>query len=228
MKSRIIRLILLLSAAFVLFIATRQYLGYHYLSKYKSLRTEVKSIESGFAALEGALKKAVRFSNNPVFYQELGRLYLERAMAEIKFGTAEKREFYLDCANDVFAAEINRNPIDAWAYYDMARVWMLYNFPLLTYAEKGRFYCRKVLEFNPANEFLNLNILCAYLTQWNDLSDEEKSFSFKQLEKMVRDKENFLEQLRRRWMENVKDEGKLKEILMGDKILWDKVKGSFN
>ena len=227
MKSKIIRLILLLGTAFALFIAIRQYLGYHYLNKYKSLRTEVKSIESGFAALEGTLEKAIRFSKNPVFYRELGRLYIERATAEIEFGTAEKREFYLDCARDAFAAEINNNPLDSWAYYDMARVWMLYNFPLQTFAEKGRFYCRKALEFNPANEFLNLNILYAYLTQWNDLSDEEKSFSFKQLEKTVQDREDFLEKLRQRWMENVKDEGKLKEILRGDKVLWDKISGSF-
>ena len=216
---------LLIITIVLLFIATRYFLGFHYLSRYKALRAEAPNIERSFPALEAALKEALGFSNNPVLFQELGRLYSERALAELKYGQPEKWDLYLDLAQDAFARVIRINPTDGLAYYDLGRTWMFYNNPLLTYAEKGRFYYRKALEFKPMNESLNLNILFTFLTQWNGLSDEDKTFTFRTLRKMVDDVGDFASRLRRLWMENVKDEAALKEILAEDPALWQKVKG---
>ena len=219
--------LLLIITIILLFIATRYYLSFHYLARYKTLRAEATSIERGFPALEGALKEALGFSNEPVLFQELGRLYTERAMAELKYGRPEQRDLDLDLAQDAFAQVIRLNPTDALAYYDMGQTWMFYNHPLLTYAEKGRFYYRKALEFKPMNVSLNLNILFTFLTQWTGLTDEEKAFTFRKLRKMADDVGDFPSRLRRLWMENVKDGAALKEILAGDQALWEKIKGKF-
>ncbi|MDP2915312.1 MAG: hypothetical protein Q8O91_07655 [Candidatus Aminicenantes bacterium] len=227
MRRKVGIVFLLIITIVLLFIATRSYLGSHYLDRYKALRAEAPSIERSFRALEAALKEAIGFSSDPVLFQELGRLYTERAMAELKYGLPEKRDLYLDLAQDAFARVIRLNPTDALAYYDLGQTWMFYNHPLLTYAEKGRFYYGKALEFKPMNESLNLNILFTFLTQWNGLTDEEKAFTFRKLRKMVDDVGDFASRLRRLWMENVKDEATLKEILAGDQALWEKIKGKF-
>jgi len=224
-----LRLFLGLGAALLLlFMAARQYFGFHYLHKYQKLRAEARSIERSFPLLEDALKKSIRFYKNPIFYKELGRLYFERALAENEFGTPEKREDYLDLAQNAFEAQIKRNPIDAWAYYDMGKVWMLFNYPLATYAEKaGRCY-RKALEFNPANEFLNENILITFMAQWDMLNDGERRFTFAQLKKMAENNKGFIRRVRDRWVAGLGDDGRLKEILSKDQALWNRVKGDLN
>lgn len=205
--------------AVLLILATRAYLGYHYFYKYKNVRARAKSIEGSFLGLEENLKKSVWFSKNPVFYKEMARLYLEMALAENDFGTAEKRDFYLDQALESLAHLIKRNPIDAVAYYEMGKVYLLYNFPLLTYIEKGKLYFLKALEFDPANEFLNLNILYIFLAQWDFLNDEEKSFVYLRLGTILKNNESFIPRLQKRWKENFGNVEKLKEILSSkDKI----------
>jgi hypothetical protein len=47
-------------------------------------------VEAAFPRLEGDLESALRFSKNPVFYRELGRLYLKMAVADMKFREGEK------------------------------------------------------------------------------------------------------------------------------------------
>jgi hypothetical protein len=44
---------------------------------------------------------------------------------------------------------------------------------------------------------------------------------------MVTDRENFLGEFRRRWNDDMKDEPRLREILMEDQDLWEKIKGRF-
>ena len=204
----------------VFFLALKGYLGYHNYNKYKSLRAQAESIEKSYPELERHLRMAVRFSRNPLFFKELGRINLEMALVEIKFGTEEKRDFYLDQAQTSLLNLLKTNPADASGYYDMGRVYMLYNYPLLTYMDRGRVYFRKALELDPADEFLNLNILYIYLTQWDSLVDEERSFVFKRLGRMWQSNVNFIVRLRNRWMENYGDREILKRILAEDKDLW--------
>jgi len=202
------------------FLSFQHYFGYHYFYKYKKARTEAESIEKSFPFLERNLKKAVWFSKNPLFYKELARLYLERAFGENEFGTGERRDFFCDLAREALAAETRRNPIDPFAYYEMGKVYMLYNYPLLTYAEKGRLYMRKALELRPADEFLSLNILYIFLTQWDALKEGEKAFIFEQLKRERKDKLQFLERLYRRWTKNAGNDLKIKEIISRDESLW--------
>lgn len=179
------KIIVLVALAGMLVIAAKDYFGYHYFYKYKEARSQAESIEGSFSQLELNLKKAVSCSKNYLFYREMGRLYLERALAEEKFGTAEKRDFYLERARESLIKAISRNPIDASAYYGMGTVYLLYNYPLLTYMEKAKRYFRKALELKPADEFLNENIVYVYLTQWERLGEEEREFVGERVRAMV-------------------------------------------
>lgn len=194
-------------------IAAKDYFGYHYYYKYKKVRGQAESIEKSFSQLELNLKKAVSFSKNHLFYKEMGRLYLERALAENQFGTAEKRDFYLDRARESLIKAIRKNQIDAFAYYRMGTVYLLYNYPLLTYVEKAKRYFRKAIELSPADEFLNENIVYIYLTQWDWLEEEEKRFVEERMQAMKENNQDFVHRLRRRWQENYGGLEKLEDIL---------------
>jgi hypothetical protein len=202
-----------IAAAILLALAGKEYFGYHFYYRYKEVRASARNIEGCFSRLERNLKTAVFFSKNPLYYKEIARLYMEMALAENEFGTEEKRDFYLDRAKEGLASLISRNPIDAFAYYEMGKVYMLYNFPLLTYMDRGRSYFRKALEFKPADEFLNLNITYIFLVQWDFLENGEKSFILERLKIMREASENFIPQLRKRWRENFGNEEKLEQIL---------------
>lgn len=171
---KIYRIFLLAATALLLVLVVRHFLGFSEYSNYKKIRSEVPNIERGFPTMEASLKRVLRNSENPLYYKEFGRLCLERALTEVKFGgpESENREHYLDLAVEALGREIQLNPLDAWAYYDMGKAWMLTNYPLLTYAEKGRAYFRKALEFAPANEFLNLTVLVTHMAQSDDLTAE--------------------------------------------------------
>jgi len=212
----------------LLILATKQYLGYRYFYRYKSERASAKSIEKSFPELERDLKKSISFSKNPLFYAQMSQIYQEMAIVENKFGTEEKRDFYIDQARESLLELIKTNPIDAFAYYEMGKVYMLYNFPLLTYMDKAKRYFLKALELKPADEFLNLNIVYIYLTQWDFLNTAEKSFVFKRLEKMWKNNENFITQLQNQWEKGFPDDEKLKEILSEDKDFWEEIKKYFD
>jgi len=197
----------------LLILGARSYLGFHYLYKYKGLRSQARSIEESFNQLETNLKKAIGFYENPLFYKEISRLYFEMALAENQFGTEERRELFLDKARDSLISRIKINPIDAFAHYDMGKVFLLYNFPLLTYMDKGKLYFRRALELKPADEFLNVNIVFIYMTQWESLEEEEVIYIKERIQIAKKASENFSPMLRKRWRENVGDEKKLGEIL---------------
>lgn len=207
------RVVILGLAGMLLIMAGKEYLGYHYYYLYKSARVEAKSIEESFGRLEAALRRAVRFSRNPLFYKELARVYLEMALAENKFGAPERRDAYLDRAAEALREQVRRNPADAFAFFEMGKVYMLYNFPLLTYAHKGRLYFRRAVELRPADEFLNMNVLFIFLTQWDELEEVEKRFVSRQLAMMHENNSRFIPGLERRWKQNVGDMERLREII---------------
>ena len=197
----------------VLFLGTKEYLGYHYYYKYKNERQAARSIQQAFPQLESHLQRAIKFSRQPLFYQELGRLYLEMAMAENEFGSPARRDDFLHKAETSLKEQIRLNPVDARAFYNLGKVYLLYNFPLLIYAEQGRRCFRRALELKPADEFLNLNIIYMYLAQWELLTEEDKKFLSRQLKYIEEKSSNFKERLRRRWLENFPSADLLQERL---------------
>jgi hypothetical protein len=217
------KIIAFVIAAALFVVAARAYLGYHYFYRYTALRAKAANLEGSFGALEPALKRAVRFSGNPLFYQELGRLYLEMAIAENKFGTPEKRDDYLERARESLEAFIRRNPLDAFGYYEVGKVYMLYNYPLLTYAARGRDYMRKALEMRPVDEDLNVNVSYVFLVQCDRLSEVEKAFIEVRLLRNLAASENFFPRLLALWLAEFKSADRLKTILVENSEVWAKV-----
>ncbi len=186
----------------ILVLSIKEYLGFHYFYQYKSQRQVARSIQEAFPLLEARLKKASKFSRQPIFFQELGRLYLEMAMAENEFGSPARRDEFLLKAEESLKKQIKQNPVDARAFYNLGKVYLLYNFPLLTYADQGRRCLRRALELKPADEFLNVNIIFMYLAQWELLTDEDRQFLAHQLKYIEERSSDFRQRLRRRWLDN--------------------------
>jgi len=219
----IVKVVVLVIVTALFVVAVRAYLGYHYFYRYAAGREEATNLEGSFGALEPELKRAVEFSGNPLFYQELGRLYLEMALAENKFGTPEKRDEYLELARESLEGFIRRNPLDAFGYYEMGKVYMLYNFPLLTYAVRGRDYLRKALEMRPADEDLNVNITYMFLVQWDRLSAAERNFVYDVVARNLETNANFFPRALALWTSEFKDSAKLKVVFSENSDLWPSV-----
>ena len=218
---------LLTLSAVLLIAAAREWLGYHNYYLYKSDRTRVKSIESGFVDLEKMIKRATMLSNNPLFEKELARLYLERAFGEIQFSEAADSIIYLDKMQESLIRLIWKNPVDADAYYEMGKYYLLYNYPLVTYVDKADLYFQKALELKPVDEFLNVNILFIYLTQWDLLENEGKAYVFQKMKQMTDLNHSFVASLRNLWKKEVGNLEILKQILSKDKKLWEEIKDYF-
>jgi tetratricopeptide (TPR) repeat protein len=193
--------------------AAREFLGFRYLGLYQDARSEARSVQSAFPELEGLLKKATGASGNPEIGKEMGRLDVEMARAENDAGNGERRDIICDRAVANYEAVIARNPIDSFAHYEMGMAYLLYNYPLMTYADKAKLYFRKALEFNPADEFLNLNILYFYLTAWDRLSQEDREFAGGRLRRIRAADPAFMPQLEQRWKQQFGSTDQLNRIL---------------
>jgi hypothetical protein len=203
--------------------AARAFLGYRSFYRYAVMREEATNLQGSFSILEPEIKRAIAWSGNPLFYQEAGRLYLESALAENKFGTPEKRDAHLDRAVESLDGLIRRNPLDPFGYYELGKVYMLYNFPLLTYAAKGRTYLRKALEMRPVDRDLNVNVTYAHLAQWDRLSAQEKDFTYAVVSQNLEGDANYFPQVLALWMSEFKDSPKLRTIFFEHSDLWPKV-----
>lgn len=221
------KVVLLTLCVVLLIVAAREWRGYFNYFKYKTERTRVKSIESGFAGLEERLKRATLLSNNPFFEEKLARLYLERAFGEIQFGSAESRENYLDQMWESLVRLIQKNPVDALAYYEMGKCYLLYNFPLVTYFDKADLYFRKALELKPSDAFLNVNILYIYLTQWDLMDDDGKGFVFERIGEMSKKSSLFVSRLRGLWRKEAGSPERLTEMLSQNQELWENISKYF-
>jgi len=217
------RLFAIAVATALFLLAARAYLGYRYFYKYVSGREVATNLEGSFGALDPKLRRAVSFSHNPLFYQEMGRLYLEMALAENKFGTPEKRDEYLDRARESLEGLIRRNPLDAFGYYELGKVYTLYNYPLLTYAAKGRTYLSRALEMRPVDKDLNVNVIYAYLAQWDRLNAVERDFVYAAMARNLETDENFFPRVLALWTSDFKDSAKLKAIISDNQNLWAKL-----
>jgi tetratricopeptide (TPR) repeat protein len=183
----------------LLVFAAREYLGARFYEAYYTTRENVRSIQSGLPELEGLLRRAVRFAPRRAYLEALGSLYLDAALAENQDGSPEKREALLDEARDVLLREIRKYPAAAYGYYNLGRVYMLYNHPLLTYAARGRDYFRKALALQPADEFMNVNVLTLFLGQWALLDGGEREDAWRRLADALERNEGFLRRIRDLW-----------------------------
>ncbi|MDI6698452.1 MAG: hypothetical protein QME85_05885 [Candidatus Saccharicenans sp.] len=189
------------------------YFGYRNYYRYQEDRGKIRSLERDFPALEVRLKTAVRYYRLPVFYAELGRLRLQRAMAEIEFGQAEQSEPFLDEAREALRRAAAGNPVDYSFFWELSKVYFLYNYPLLTYAENGRLLCREALRRHPYNEFLFLNIALVFFEQWPLLEPSEKEWLQQNLDRITAADPGFLDKLKRRWRQSYKETGSLESRL---------------
>ncbi|MGC8746496.1 MAG: hypothetical protein ACP5SQ_07715 [Candidatus Saccharicenans sp.] len=192
------------------------YLGYHYFYGYQKEMTNIKSLEHDFPRLEKKLKAAIRCYPWPAFQTELGRLYLLRAMAEIEFGRVEKSGEFLDKARAALGKSISENPLDYAPFWELSKIYFLYDYPLPIYASTGRNICREAVRRYPANEFLNLNVLFVFFEQWDLLEPAEKDWVKSRLLELKAANSGFLDQLKKKWQQNHGETttitGRLKEI----------------
>ena len=119
--------------------------------------------------------------------------------------------------------KIDKKPLDPFGYYELGKVYMLYNYPLLTYAAKGRTYLRKALEMRPVDEDLNVNVIYAYLAQWDRLSAAERDFVYAAVARNLETDANFFPRVLALWTSEFKDSAKLKAIFSENKDLWAKL-----
>jgi len=181
------------------------FLGYSSYYQYQMARQEIKSLEKDFPDLERKLKQGVHFYPLPLFYEQLGRLRLERALAEIEFGIPEKSDGYLDEAREALITAIKGNPVDYPSFWELAKVYFLYNYPLPTYAQKGRDFCREAIRRYPCNEFLNLNVLFVFFSQWSLLEENERDWLRERIQNLSASNPRFLDKLKNKWRENHKE-----------------------
>jgi O-antigen ligase len=216
----------------LLFLVVKENMGFVWLGKYEAARArlagEGRSLMSGFAELDRLLGRAARWSGNPRFFSEQGRLYIEMAVAENESEAPERRDAYLDRAEEAIRRRIELNPADAFAYYDMSRVYLLYNFPLLTYQDAARRYLRRALVFKPHDVFLNVEAVYKFGVMWDGLGGEEKAWMFGEMRSVWPvNEDRFYPGLVERWRREVKDLDKLKEILRLDPEVWNRASRFF-
>lgn len=201
-------------------IVGRDYAGSIAFRRYGEARSRVRSIQSGLPELERYLLKAVHTWPRRLFFEELGNLYFDGALAEIQSGTEDKRESLLDKARDVLLEEVRRYPAAADGYFNLGRVYMTYNYPHLTYAAKGREYLKKALVLQPADEYLNTNILAVMLSQWQILDQTEREDVRSRLRNILDYNEAFILKILNIWKKNHASIDDLIKILSSDAELW--------
>ena len=190
-------------AALVLFVpAWRDFRGFHHLERYREDRAAARSVESAFPALEARLERAVASSPRAVFRVELARLYTEMARVANDAGREEDREAFCDKAVAAYDKAVAANPIDAFTHYEAGTVYLLYNFPLMTYADRAKAYFRKAIELKPADEFINLNVILIYFSGWPGLEEDEKATAAGLYRAMLGRDPSFAAKLEARWKQS--------------------------
>ncbi len=182
-----------------LFFSCRDILGYRYRQAYRRARSTVKSVESGFGRLEPLLLRAVSSSARAGHRVELARLYGEMARVAVQKGEDEERDAWCDKAIGTYKEALRTDPIDAFAYYETGMVYLMINYPLMTYMDRAESYFRAALSLKPADRFLNLNVVFIHMTWWPELDEEMKSYTVGLFRRMSATDPNFGKKLRKRW-----------------------------
>ncbi len=200
--------------ALILFVpALRDFRGFHYLGEYRRARSEARSVQSAFPTLEALLEKAVNASPRPEFRIELARFYTEMARVANDSGRDEDREAFCDKAVAVYGRAIAANPISAFTHYEMGTIYLLYNFPLMTYADRAKTYFRAAVEFKPADESINLNVIFLYFNWWTTLEDAERAYAAGLFRQAVARDPGFPAKLEARWKQSFQTTERLAAVL---------------
>ncbi len=197
----------------LLVFAGREFMGFRYLGRYREARAAARSVQAAFPELEGPLLRASAWSGHPMIARELGRLEVEMARAENEAGRPEERDLRCDRAVEAYGSVLARDPLDSFAHFETGLTYLLYNYPLMTYADKAKAYFRKALELNPSDRFLNLNILYYYLTAWDGLEAEEREYASDRVRRARAADPSFRPQLEERWKREFGSTDRLTAIL---------------
>jgi O-antigen ligase len=193
--------------------AFHDFRGFHYLGQYRRARSEARSVESAFPALEALLEKAVNASPRSDFRIELARLYTEMARVANDASRDEDREVFCNRAVSAYERAIAANPVHAFTYFETGLVYLLSNYPLMTYADRAKVYFRKALELKPADDFLNLNVIFLHFSWWQTLEDAEKSYAAGLYRQAVARDPAFAAKLEARWRQSFQTTDRLAAIL---------------
>ena len=186
--------------AVVLFVpAIRDFVGFRHLAAYRSARSEARSVESAFPELEARLEKAAAVSPRAIFDVELARLSMEMARVANDAGRDEDRDALCDKAVARYGRAIAANPIDAGVHYETAMVYLLYNFPLMTFQDRAKAYFHQALVLKPADETINLTVLYLYFSWWPTLETAEKTYAAGLYRAMLARDAAFPVKLQARW-----------------------------
>jgi hypothetical protein len=194
-----LKLVLVLLCLLGIVLSAFFYSAYHQYYKYLEIRRNIRSLERDFKRLEIPLARATRFFPLPLFWLERGKLYVSRAMAEVEFGEPVKAVPYLEQANQALVKGAQGCPVDYEAFWELSKVYFLYNYPLPVYADKGRKLCQEAIRRHPYNEFINLNVLMVFFEQWPLLEDQEKAWVKDRIKIMSAVESAFVEKLKGRW-----------------------------
>ena len=200
--------------ALILFVpALRDFRGFHYLGEYRRARSEARSVQSAFPRLEALLEKAVNASPRSEFRIEQAHLYTEMARVASDSGRDEEREVFCDKAVASYGRALAANPIDAFTQYEAGTVYLLYNFPIMTYADRAKTYFRAALEFKPADESINLNVIFLYFNWWTTLEDAERAYAAGLYRQAVARDPGFPAKLESRWKQSFETTDRLAAII---------------
>ena len=200
-------------AVIILIPAVRDFLGFRDLAAYRRARSEARSVERAFPALEAKLLAAASVSPRAVFQVELGRLDMEMARVANESGLEEERDTFCDRAVARYGQALAANPIDAGTHYEMATAYLLYNFPLMTYQDRAKAFFRQALIFKPADETINLNVLFLYFTWWPTLDEPDQAYAASLYRRMLVRDPAFPAKLEGRWLQGRGDPAVLRAIL---------------
>jgi len=117
----------------------------------------------------------------------------------------EQTNAILDRSEAAFKRLLRTTPVRASAWYDLGRVYLLYDFPVLPYRRKARSCLRRAMELAPADAYFNVNGLFVFLTEWSSIGDDEREFVRTRLEAFERFYPEFANSIRRMWKQNFGD-----------------------
>ena len=140
---------------------------------------------------------------------------MEMARVANESGRDEDRDTFCDKAVARYGQAIAANPIDAGTQYEMGTVYLLYNFPLMTYQDRAKAYFRQALLFKPADETINLNVIFLYFTWWPTLEDADKTYAAGLYRAMIARDAGFPAKLEGRWVQSFGTPDGLRAILAG-------------
>lgn len=203
---------LLLAAA--LFVpAVRDFAGFRHLAAYRTARSEARSVESAFPALEARLEKAAASSTRAIFDIELARLTMEMARVANDAGREEDRDTLCDKTVARYGRAVAANPIDAAVHYETAMTYLLYNYPLMTFQDRAKVYFHQALVLKPADETINLNVLYLYFSWWPTLESAEKAYAAGLYRAMLARDAAFPVKLQARWTRSYGSTERLDAVL---------------